>query len=150
MQSIQVQGMKQVEKELETLLKETPELRKKLHQRLAEVALKEVQQAIAGSVNDSNGHVQTWQEKYVGSGGGYAVVRPTNSGTGSNSPGAVTNYLEGGHRIRSPSSAAKRRRKPRIRVAYVDGRHFYASVATRIEANVLQIVENSLTVLLKE
>lgn len=141
MQSVEMRGMNQLSDDLEALLKESPKLRRELHQELADMAQKEVRQAIAGSVNDSHGRVRGWQEKYVGSGGGYAAVRPTDSSTGKNSPGAITNYLEGGHKIRPASGTAKRKRKPRIRVAYVDGRHFYASAATRVEAKALQIAE---------
>lgn len=145
MQSIEMMGVKQISADLEALLKESPKPRREPHQEFADMAQKKVRQTIAGSVKDSHGCVRAWQDKYVGSGGGYAAIRPTDSSTGRNSPGTITNYLEGGHKIRSPSGNAKRKRKPRICVVYVDGRHVYASAATRMEANVLQIVEKFAT-----
>lgn len=57
---------------------------------------------------------------------GYSAVRPEASSTGATSPGAITNYLEGGHRIRPPSGTAKRY-TPRIRTASVGGFGFYAA-----------------------
>ena len=77
----------------------------------------------ASGLRDIHGKVRSWQVQYRGSGGGYVALRPTNTSTGDNSPGAITNYLEHGHRIR-PRGTGKGYR-PRIRVAYVNGYHFY-------------------------
>ena len=65
-------------------------------------------------------------------GGGYAAVRPEKGKTGADSPGAITNYLEGGHRIASPRGGKNYR--PRLRVSYVSGYHFYAAAAMRAES----------------
>ncbi len=43
-------------------------------------------------------HVVSMQKIYLGSGLGYAAVRAADTSTGANSPGAITNYLENGHR----------------------------------------------------
>ena len=76
----------------------------------------------------------------VGSGGGYAAIRPVDTSTGDNSPGAITNYLESGHKIRRPSGLARRYRS-RIRKAYVDGYHFYQKAETRVEAKAIKLAQ---------
>lgn len=97
-----------------------------IHERLGARMQAGVRGQIRGRINDAHGHVAGWQEKYIGSGGGYAAVRPTNSSSGPDSPGAITNYLENGHARRRPSGRAKRYR-PRIKVLYVNGRGFYSA-----------------------
>ena len=103
MQSIEINGLAELDAKLQAILKELPEARRQLHERLAEMAKKEVDAQIdASGLNDSHGKIKGWQEAHVGSGGGYAAVRPQKGMTGDNSPGAITNYLENGHRIREP------------------------------------------------
>lgn len=140
MQSIEVRGLEELDKRLELLLKEAPEAKRKLHEELAVMAKQEVDIQIAASLDDSNGKIQNWQTEHVGSGGGYAAVRPTDKTTGDNSPGAITNYLESGHSIRPPSGTA-RRYKPKIKVPYVDGRHFYQNARRNVTANAIYIAE---------
>ena len=91
-----------------------------IHERLGARMQAGVRGQIRGRINDAHGTV-------AGSGGGYAAVRPTNSSSGPDSPGAITNYLENGHARRRPSGRAKRYR-PRIKVLYVNGRGFYSAV----------------------
>lgn len=98
-----------------------------IHERLGARMQAGVRGQIRGRLNDAHGTVAGWQEKYIGSGGGYSAVRPTNSSSGPDSPGAITNYLENGHARRMPSGRAKRYR-PRIKVVYVSGRGFYNAV----------------------
>ena len=76
--------------------------------------------------------MRRWQVAHVGSGGGYAAVRPEKGKTGADSPGAITNYLEGGHRIASPRGGKNYR--PRLRVSYVSGYHFYVNTSMRAES----------------
>lgn len=95
----------------------------------------------ASSVNDQNGQVKRWQIAKIGSGGGYAAVRPRGSGegaaTGKNSPGAITNYLNNGHRIRRPSGKAKRYR-PRFKVPFTRAFGFYNASESAAEAIALR------------
>lgn len=100
-----------------------------------------LRQAVEGSIRVSgmtirSGDVITWQKLYRSK--GYAAVRPVSGETGANSPGAITNYLEGGHKIRGISGTAARYR-PRIHVARVPGFRFYESAkqdAEKIAAEV--------------
>jgi hypothetical protein len=104
MQSINLNGLEELTKELNALLNEFPEARRKLHEEMANMAKKEVDtQIIASGIQDDKGKIREWQEEHVGSGGGYAAVRAAKGSTGDNSPGAITNYLENGHRIRGTS-----------------------------------------------
>ena len=115
------------------ILREFPERRRELHERVGRAVQRELQQQIASSgINDSSGRVRRWQVAHVGSGGGYAAVRPEKGQTGADSPGAITNYLEGGHRIASPRGGKNYR--PPLRVSYVSGYHFYAAAAMRAES----------------
>lgn len=69
--------------------------------------------AVRGRIGGT-GKVQSWQEKHMGSGGGYTAVRPAAKaydGHG-NAVGYVTNAIEGGHRVRTgrgPSRARMQR-----------------------------------------
>lgn len=141
MQSLDTRGFDEWDRALTKALHDFPKKRRELHEQFATVAKNEVDNAISGSLNDSHGKIRGWQEKEVGSGGGYAVVRPIGGQSGANSPGAITNYLTSGHRIRRPSGTAKRRRRSRARMAYVDGRHFYQTAAQTVLAPTMRLTE---------
>lgn len=133
--------------DLSKILDQIPELRRELHEELAEMLQLEVRQEINNSnFNHGGNKLRRWQQMHVGSYGGYAAVRPVNkrvgeySATGDNSPGAITNYNEGGHRIRSPKGKAKRY-KPKIKISYVDGRNFYQRARVNAESAAISIVE---------
>ena len=141
MPGISIDALDGLVKDLETVLKESKEMRRELHEEIADVLKETLDANLDDSVNDGSGHVKAMQEKHVGSGGGYAAVRPKK---GKNDKGlaygTLTNYLEIGHRIRPPSGTYKRYR-PRIKVAYVNGRHFYQTTRGEIEAKVIGLVE---------
>ena len=136
MQSIDLSGIERFSDELNKILDEAPGKRRELHEQLATLAKKEVDSQIAASVGGNSGKITEWQEPHVGSGGGYAAVRATNSISGANSPGAITNYLENGHKIRPPSGQAKRYH-PNIHHPYVDGKHFYQASSAALESQAI-------------
>jgi len=141
MQSINLKGLEELTNDLNVLLDEVPEARRKLHEEMADMAKKEVDaQIVASGVKDDRGKIRNWQEEHVGSGGGYAAVRAVKGSTGDNSPGAITNYLESGHKIRQPSGKAKHY-KPRINTPFVEGRHFYQNAQKNVDAKAIQIAE---------
>lgn len=143
MQSVDLFELEDLTGRLDKLLNQFPEERRKLHEEIAEIAKREVDtQIVASGINDANNKIRGWQEARVGSGGGYAAVSAVKGKglTGDNSPGAITNYLEGGHRIRPPSGQAKRY-KPAIKTPYVDGRHFYKEARYAVEAKIIGLVE---------
>lgn len=82
-------------------------------------------------IQTRTGKVLSWQQKHVKK--GYAAVRPQDRPTGKDGPGAITNYLESGHRIRRPSGKGKRPYRPRINKARVPGFRFYKTAAVQAE-----------------
>lgn len=141
MQSVDLSQFSRLDEDLNTILKGIPKGRRELHERMADVIKKEVDSEISQTgLNDNSGHIKQWQEPHVGSGGGYAAVRATSKSTGNNSPGAITNYLENGHKIRQQSGGNPYYR-PHIKKAYVDGFHFYSSANNTIESKVIAEVE---------
>lgn len=141
MQSVEIEGLNKLDKDLNAILRELPEMRRELHERIAEVIKAEVDtQIVQSGLNDRHGQIRQWQESRVGSGGGYAAVRAVAGLTGPNSPGAITNYLENGHRIRRPSGRNPKYR-PRIRKPYVDGYHFYRAARNTVESKAIAEAE---------
>jgi len=141
MQSVDLTGLNKLDNDLQDLFDEIPELRKQLHEEIGDIIKSEVNAQIARSgLNDSSGHIKEWQETHIGSGGGYAAVRASDKMVGDNSPGAITNYLENGHKIREPSGNNKKYR-PRIKKPYVDGFHFYQVARNTVESKAIETAE---------
>lgn len=142
MAEIRKDGLDNFIKRLDAFKNDFPDMRREFHNKIAEMAHQELSQAISDSgvgkkegEGKSSGRVQRWQIKKVGSGGGYAAVRPIGSQegaeTGRDGPGAITNYLEHGHGIRQPSGGKNYR--PRIKVHFVRGYGFYKTANQRLE-----------------
>lgn len=96
------------------MLEKVPEVRREMLEELAGELLGNLHRRIGGA-----GKVQSWQEKYVGSGGGYAAVRPkAGTFTAANRRGnrysvrKVTGAITVGHK--TPGGG------------YISGKHFYA------------------------
>lgn len=140
MQSVDLIGLDKLDKSINKLLKEFPEKRRELHEEFADVLKETLNKQIDLSLTDNSGKIKSWQGKYVGSKGGYAAVRAVDTSIGSSSPGAITNYLNSGHKIRRPSGKNKNY-KPRINKIYVDGRHFYQKTLKQSEAELIAIAE---------
>ena len=107
MNGVEIRGLEELQERMNTMIEALPEKRRSLHARLAVRLKEEVDDAIGMRIQDEEGHVRAWQAASVGSGGGYAAVRPQKGETGPESPGAITNYLENGHRIRGGQSRAR-------------------------------------------
>lgn len=132
MQSVQISELDHLYGRVNHLLRQMPQKRRVFHEKCGEKLHRLVKTQIAASLQDTHGKIAGWQQRYIGSGGGYAAVRAIDSSTGANSPGAITNYLENGHAIRRPSGKY-RRYKRRMRTAYVNGRHFYGATSVGAE-----------------
>jgi hypothetical protein len=137
---LEYRGVDELTAALNKVLDSREGLRRKFHERIADIAKEAVDSNINATINDSNSKIRNWQERVVGSSGGYAAVRPI-KGSGKNSPGAITSYLERGHAIRRPSGKAKRARRRRIKVVYVDGRHFYDAAKREVKQKALAVAE---------
>ena len=140
MQSVDISGLEKLDKALADMLEEFPEARREMHERIAE----KVKQNVRGNISSSGlgGRIAGCQEGFVGSQGGYAAVRAI-SGLGprgrADSPGAITNYLENGHRIRPLGKT-----KSRAKVPYVNGYHFYAKSQEQAQAIAITEAEQML------
>lgn len=159
MQEIKKHGFKLLEDCFTDVLLKSPEKRKELHERIADRIKDAVDEKIELGLKGRKNHsaknkkkddeepnyqmVQNWQEQVVGSRGGYAAVRPLSGknggGTGAGSVGAITNYLESGHKIRPPGGGKDYR--PRINVPYVKGYFFYEAAGVEAERIALEEAE---------
>ena len=117
-------GVRQFAKRCDAEVKRKRADQRAIHERLGARMQSEVRSQIRGKINDAHGHISGVQARVVGSGGGYAAVRPSGTDSGPNSLNAITNYLENGHAIRRPSGRNPRYR-PHIKMLYVSGRGFY-------------------------
>lgn len=125
MQSIVIYDL---DKHFAQLLKKIPEERRAMFEELSRELLTDVQRRIGGA-----GKVQRWQDRYTGSGGGWAAVRPrAKTWTEANRAGKryavgyVTNAITSGHQSRNGK--------------YVRGKGFYADA----QAGAAQIVEQAI------
>ncbi|MEF9853973.1 MAG: hypothetical protein RR787_08350 [Hydrogenoanaerobacterium sp.] len=146
MQVINLSGLKALEKTFNKLLKEAPEARQRLNTELGELAEKELRASMADAgINENTGFIKSRQIKHIGSRGGYVTVRPAGGteggGTGKDSAGAITNYLENGHKIPSHKRTKEEGYRPRIKLAFVRGRHFYRSANASIEAKAITLAQ---------
>lgn len=122
-------GLEGLDRRLGELLRGLPELKRATYEELGDRLLDAVQSRVGGA-----GKVQSWQSKFVGSGGGYAAVRPAakqDDGHGY-AVGAVTNAVTAGHKVRGPSGRAERYR-PRLARTRVAGKQFYRDAQTDAE-----------------
>ena len=127
MGALKITGLDDLQKRLQAVIDGSLGRRREMHERIAERLLQTVQGEIGGS-----GKIAGMQEAAVGSGGGYAAVRPRKGKDRTGyAYGAITNAVESGHAIRRPAGFAKGYRA-RIRKRYVLGKHFYQ--ASRTEA----------------
>lgn len=126
MPSVVVDDLNELDYTLNEIFRKIPESRRELHERLSKMLKEEVDKAIDESgLNDSRGKIKNWQEARIGSKGGYAAIRPLKGRglVGPNSPGAITNYLEYGHRVRgSKAENQERQRMKELRRKEVQGR----------------------------
>jgi len=69
MPEVRQNGLDSLDRSFQELLKKTPEKRKELHERIADRLKETIDAKIVEHLDDSDGKVQGWQEKAVGSGG---------------------------------------------------------------------------------
>ena len=102
MQSVEYSGLRRMETRFALVARASEEQRRELHERIGVKMQNVVHASISQSgINDSHSKIKGWQEHYEGSRGGYTAIRPASGVTGRDSPGAITNYLENGHKAGS-------------------------------------------------
>lgn len=140
-------------KRLEQMLEEFPQTRREFHERAGGILKQQLDQSIDSVFPGRGERIKGWQKAYIGSGGGYAAVRPVGSregyASGANGPGAITNYLNSGHRIRSLAKKTSRNPKryryyPRIHQTDVPGKYFYQNAAQSVEGALIREAEQLL------
>ncbi|WP_050698668.1 hypothetical protein [Anaeromassilibacillus senegalensis] len=130
-QSIDTSQFDGFSRRVENILKGNKEARRKLHERLASIANETLDQKTDERLNGDTTKIKGWQEKAVGTKGGYAAVRPRKGELPPNGKGnayrygQITNAIENGHRVRPPSPDTKRKRPGRAKMIAVSGRFFY-------------------------
>ena len=151
MQSVDIKGLKELDRKFAEIVRKSPQGRRKFHEKMADVLKDDIDTAILlAGINDGEGKVRRWQVARVGNRGGYAAISPTSEGpTGANSPGAITNYLESGHKIRTPGIRSEKYR-PRLKVNRVSGYYFYETVSASIESRALECADEWIDDMIKE
>lgn len=133
--------LRSLDMRLKEILLRAPEQQRALHERLGTALLDEVRHRAPISIKGhSLGHgeyhergtLRRWQTKYIGTRGGYAAIRAAEKPKGVNGAGAITNYVENGHRVGRAGygvSARTRRRRRQYgmipTLSFVNGRGFY-------------------------
>lgn len=124
-QSVTVKGLDELIGSLQDVAEDFPRVRREFHEAVTEEIREEVLKSLGSRAKSNTGKIAEMQEKYVGSGGGYAAVRPKakmfHKGY---AYGYITNALENGHAISRPRKSRKGYRA-RIKKRYVLGLHFY-------------------------
>ena len=131
-QSVEINGLSKLQRDLQELIQEIPERRRELHERLSEQMQKELVGAIGSLTKTSSGDLASWQERTVGSRGGYAAVRPMKGKEGKYAYGYITNAVESGRVIRKPTVQRKGYRA-RVKARYVLGLGFYKRTRLKLE-----------------
>ena len=129
-QEITIRGFDKIHRGFDAILEGAEAKRREIHDKMSRELKSEVDRQIGARLHDSRGRVRSWQGRTVGSGGGYAAVRPIR---GQNEHGyaygLITNALENGHRVRVSRRPGYQSTSRRFKVA---GRGFY--LATRARA----------------
>lgn len=128
--------------ELAVRLSKSPDIMRKAKARAFEAAAPRLLELVDSEIGGT-GKVQSWQDKFVGSKGGYAAVRAKAKTKATDAKGReteyqvgyVTNAIASGHKFPSPSGK-NQRYKPRIRSGRqnVPGKHFYENAQVKATA----------------
>ena len=152
--------LRSLDMRLKEILLRAPEQQRALHERLGTVLLDEVRHRAPISIKGhSLGHgeyhergtLRRWQTKYIGSKGGYAAIRAISRdeqrGSSREIAGAITNYVENGHKIgrRHQGVSARTRRRwkqnPAPPKSFVSGRGFYHAAHATADRLLTQAAE---------
>lgn len=133
--------LRRLSERMQQIVRDAPDQQRALHERLGETLLDDVRHRAPISVKGHDlghgeyherGTLRRWQTKYIGSKGGYAAIRAAERPKGVNGAGAITNYVENGHKIgRRHQGVSARTRRRRLQysmiptLSFVNGRGFY-------------------------
>ena len=126
MQSVEISGLKEIQKRLEGY----PEAMKKARSEFFEEAGREMLSTVRRRIG-GQGYVANVQDQYVGSGGGYAAVRAkAKTELRGYAAGYVTNALEGGH-VQTPDRYVLAMGK-KLKANRVKGKYMYRKTAAEL------------------
>lgn len=137
-----MQELEIISRKLESSCDKLREVRRQALDEAGDKLLGAVRARIGGT-----GKVQSWQEKHMGSGGGYVAVRPeakAYDGHG-NAVGYVTNAIEGGHRVRTgrgPSRARMQRVPGKWMYRGTDPARIAAEARDQIQRGMQDVLED--------
>ena len=141
---------------LREVVARAPQMQRALHERLGARLLDDVRHRTPISIRGHHlghgeyhqrGTLRRWQTKYIGSKGGYAAVRAAEKPKGANGAGAITNYVENGHKTghaqQGVSQRTRRRWRQMVRPpqAFVSGRGFYHTAEQTADRLLIQAAE---------
>ncbi len=116
----------------DNLLRTFPQYKRDYLRRMGLYMLQQVKSELGGET------IQNWQQTYVGQRGGYVAVRAKPNtyketrGAKRYAAGYVTHAVEGGHKVRAPSTRGAKGYRSRSKMAAVPGRWFYRTVKQRL------------------
>lgn len=133
--------LRRLSERMQQIVRDAPDQQRALHERLGETLLDDVRHRAPISVKGHDlghgeyherGTLRRWQTRYIGTRGGYAAIRAATEPRGNSGAGAITNYVENGHRVGRAGygvSARTRRRRRQYGMipplSFVNGRGFY-------------------------
>ena len=141
---------------LREVVARAPQMQRALHERLGARLLDDVRHRTPIRIKGHHlghgeyhqrGRLRRWQTKYIGSKGGYAAVRAAEKPKGANGAGAITNYVENGHKTghaqQGVSQRTRRRWRQMVRPpqAFVSGRGFYHAAEQTADRLLIQAAE---------
>lgn len=148
--------LRRLSERLQQIVRDAPDQQRALHERLGTALLDDVRHRAPISAKGhglghgeyhERGTLRRWQTKYIGSKGGYAAIRAAEAPKGVNGAGAITSYVENGHRVGSRHqgvSARTRRRWKQYDVpiqSFVSGRGFYHAAQETADRLLTQAAE---------
>ena len=149
--------LRRLSERMQQIVRDAPEQQRALHERLGETLLDDVRHRAPISVKGHDlghgeyherGTLRRWQTKYIGTRGGYAAIRAAETPKGVNGAGAITNYVENGHRVGRAGYGVSARTRRRWRqygmippLSFVNGRGFYHKAHATVARLLTQAAE---------
>ena len=145
MQTVELDDLYRLADKFDRICRELPEKKRELHEKIAVELEAQVKANVGGT-----GKVASWQEKRVGSKGGYAAVSArAKAYQGNYALGYITNAIENGHTVRKPKKPSKYY-KSRVKYASVKGKQFYYKTRSQAERTALNLCHKFTEELTKE
>ncbi len=156
MNGVEIKGLKEIGEQFDDAAERFPEIRRAEIERAGDDLLHAVRGYIGGT-----GKVQSWQEKYIGSKGGYAAVRPMIKGDvdevgyygrsfvniAKYSYIGITTAVDQGHKTRTGTTYKEAKNGKKVKRAtyakkFVEGKHMYSKSQKDAETIAKKVRDN--------